>query len=110
MFALGCAVARAFPLYTQKNFLSRKRQSTITVEFCFKGENTSPPTESEISCLTAAADGIRLSAKIVDTPCNEMHTDAFLEVQHLLLNNFLMKLIFIAIPRVDKLLYNSAIL
>jgi probable aminopeptidase NPEPL1 len=80
MFALGCAVARAFPLYTRKNFHSVKRQSTITVEFCFKGENCSPPTDAEISCLAAAADGIRLSAQIVDTPCNEMHTDAFVKV------------------------------
>ena len=80
MFALGCAVARAFPLYSRKNFHSAKKQSTITVEFCFKGEDTAPPSEEEISCLAAAADGIRLTARIVDAPCNEMHTDAFLEV------------------------------
>ena len=80
MFALGCAVARAFPLYTRKNFLGIRKQSTITVEFCFKGENTAPPTDEEVSCLGEAAKGIRLTAQIVDTPCNEMHTDAFVEV------------------------------
>ena len=80
MFALGCAVARAFPLYTRKNFHSVKKQSTITVEFCLKGKNNDPPTDAEITCLAAAADGIRLSAQIVDTPCNEMHTDAFVQV------------------------------
>ena len=81
MFALGCAVARAFPLYSRKNYFSANKQSTITVEFCFKGDNaTTPPTSAEISCLTAAAEGIRLTARIVDSPCNEMHTDAFVEV------------------------------
>jgi probable aminopeptidase NPEPL1 len=80
MFALGCAVARAFSLYTRKNFLSIRKQSTITVEFCFKGEHTGPPTDADISCLAAAADGIRLAAQIVDMPCNEMHTDAFVQV------------------------------
>lgn len=80
MFALGCAVARAFPLYTRKNFLSMKKQSTITVEFCFKGKDSRDLLEEEILCLAAAADGIRLTAQIVDTPCNEMHTDAFVEV------------------------------
>lgn len=80
MFALGCAVARAFPLYTRKNFLGSRKQSTITVEFCFKGKHTAPPTDEEVSCLGDAANGIRLAAQIVDTPCNEMHTDAFVEV------------------------------
>ena len=81
MFALGCAVARSFPLYSKKSALKSCKPSTVTVEFCFKdGEDTSPPTETEIACLTAAADGIRLAARIVDTPCNEMHTDIFLQV------------------------------
>lgn len=31
-------------------------------------------------CLSSAADGVRLAARIVDTPCNEMNTDHFLEV------------------------------
>lgn len=81
MFALGCAVARSFPLYSCKSAFNSWRPITITVEFCFKGEDTTPPTEKEIACLDAAADGIRLTAQIVDTPCNEMHTDAFLEVR-----------------------------
>lgn len=80
MFALGCAVARSFPLYTRKNYHGLRKKSTITVEFCFKGINNEAPSSAEIDCLTAAADGIRLAAEIVDTPCNEMHTDAFVEV------------------------------
>uniref|UniRef100_A0A8D2F5D4 Aminopeptidase like 1 n=1 Tax=Theropithecus gelada TaxID=9565 RepID=A0A8D2F5D4_THEGE len=30
-------------------------------------------------CLANATDGVRLAARIVDTPCNEMNTDTFLE-------------------------------
>lgn len=38
----------------------------LNVVFCFQ-------------CLTNAADGIRLAARIVDMPCSEMNTDDFLE-------------------------------
>lgn len=31
--------------------------------------------------MTNATDGVRLAARIVDTPCNEMNTDTFLEVR-----------------------------
>lgn len=31
-------------------------------------------------CLASATEGVRLAARIVDTPCNEMNTDNFLEV------------------------------
>lgn len=36
-------------------------------------------------CLTSATEGVRLAARIVDTPCNEMNTDIFLEVRGLIL-------------------------
>lgn len=35
---------------------------------------------SSVQCLSNAADGVRLAARIVDTPCNEMNTDHFLDV------------------------------
>lgn len=35
---------------------------------------------SYLQCLSNAADGVRLAARIVDTPCNEMNTNNFLEV------------------------------
>lgn len=34
-----------------------------------------------VQCLSNAADGVRLAARIVDTPCNEMNTDHFLNVR-----------------------------
>uniref|UniRef100_A0A669EYE4 Aminopeptidase like 1 n=2 Tax=Oreochromis TaxID=8139 RepID=A0A669EYE4_ORENI len=57
VFASSCAMARAFPIF------SRRSASSLLL----------------IICLSNAADGVRLSARIVDTPCNEMNTDHFLD-------------------------------
>ena len=51
----------------------------MTVEFHVVGGG-SPVDEDDVKCLTAAAESIQLAARIVDTPCNNMHTDIFLEV------------------------------
>eukprot|EP00095_Tigriopus_kingsejongensis_P003277 maker-scaffold675_size187964-snap-gene-0.33 protein:Tk03277 transcript:maker-scaffold675_size187964-snap-gene-0.33-mRNA-1 annotation:"probable aminopeptidase npepl1" len=79
VFASGCAVARAFPQFTRKtNAKSEKDQGTVTVEFhCRDGKKVSA---KELTVLEHAAYGIHLAAQIVDTPCNEMHTDAFLDL------------------------------
>lgn len=36
-------------------------------------------SEQDVQCLTDASYGIRLSAKIVDTPCNEMNVSHFIQ-------------------------------
>lgn len=54
----------------------------MNVEFIlFENGSISPDglTESDIACLDATAAGIRLTAKIVDTPCNEMNVSHFIE-------------------------------
>ncbi|GIY27675.1 probable aminopeptidase NPEPL1 [Caerostris extrusa] len=38
-----------------------------------------PFSDADLDCLKAAKNAIRTTARIIDTPCNEMHTDAFLE-------------------------------
>ena len=54
---------------------------TVTVEFCFVGEDKGQSlTDEDAACMTVVSEGIRLSAKIVDMPCNVMHTDAFIQV------------------------------
>ncbi len=35
-----------------------------------------------VQAISDAAYGIQLAAKIVDTPCSEMHTDGFLEARN----------------------------
>lgn len=87
VYASACAVARAFPLYSRKSSLhsSNAEKPTVFVEFIIVPSNgNSPPegielTADEIKCLENAATGIRLAARIVDTPCNEMTVDHFLE-------------------------------
>ncbi|XP_033096251.1 probable aminopeptidase NPEPL1 isoform X2 [Anneissia japonica] len=80
VFASGCAVARAFPLYSRKTGANKLRKRTVTVEFILVGEGSNQSlSEDEMKCLQEASEGIRLTGRIVDAPCNEMHTDAFIE-------------------------------
>lgn len=52
----------------------------VTVEFIIVGDDTSPLSEKDIATLDVVCQGIRLAARIVDTPCNEMDVDQFLKV------------------------------
>ena len=91
VYASGCAVARAYSLYSRKtsgeppNVQSRQnRDITVNVEFlivdddetCAKPSALSP---SDITALNSSCEAINMTARIVDTPCNEMNTDAFVE-------------------------------
>jgi len=101
VYASGCAVARAYSLFSRKtstgSLASGSPDSsdgvpskTVNVEFIcpdlMETDNGGGGdglgnglTEADLSVLEAAATGIRLAARIVDTPCNEMHTDAFIK-------------------------------
>ncbi|XP_065371204.1 probable aminopeptidase NPEPL1 isoform X1 [Calliphora vicina] len=106
LFASACAVVRAFPLYSRKtsgvlgnstanavaaddqdtpmkNAGDNSNKSTVHVEFIIIDKNgavsATPLDENEICCLEDAAKGIRLAARIVDTPCNEMNVSTFVE-------------------------------
>lgn len=84
LFASGCAVARAFPLYNRKSakFGSTAGNEQVVVNVEFVLVNGEQVTEQDIEVLENAAHGIRLTAKIVDAPCNEMNVSGFLrEVQ-----------------------------
>ncbi|EPY80033.1 putative aminopeptidase NPEPL1 [Camelus ferus] len=79
-FASACALARAFPLFTHRSGATRRTEKkTVIVEFFLVGQDNGPVEVSTLQCLTNATEGVRLAARIVDTPCNEMNTDAFLE-------------------------------
>lgn len=75
-FACACTIARCFPLYSAKTHSKSPRK--VTVEFLLV--DGPPLTAEDTQCMTTAAESIRLAARIVDTPCNDMHTDIFLEV------------------------------
>ena len=99
VFASACALVRAFPQFSRKTNSTTSDSSSkardkfssdqvINVEFiCTDGRSV---TDEDVPCLTHVAKGIQMAARIVDTPCNEMHTDAFLDVclYFLLLNLF----------------------
>jgi len=88
MYASGCAVARAYSQYSRKtqgegfNASPRPvRDIEVRVEFLIVGEgdNAKPAnlTKEDIKCLESSCEAIQLTARLVDAPCNEMHTDAF---------------------------------
>ncbi|KAL6458582.1 hypothetical protein MHYP_G00338120 [Metynnis hypsauchen] len=80
VFASACAIARAFPLFTRRSTSSRRTEKKhVTVEFVTVGQDNGPLELSTLECLSNTADGVRLAARIVDTPCSEMNTDHFLE-------------------------------
>lgn len=99
IFASGCAVVRAFPLYSRKscgqsnnnnnsnnsteNNITPNTQSTVNIEFIVIEKNgeikNNDLTIEDINCLEEAARGIRLAARIVDTPCNEMNVSHFID-------------------------------
>ncbi|XP_077982867.1 putative aminopeptidase NPEPL1 [Glandiceps talaboti] len=81
VFASACAVARAFSLFSRKSGSTKSSKArTVTVEFVLVGAGKDNPlTEAEAQALETTANSIRLTARIVDTPCNEMNTDHFLQ-------------------------------
>lgn len=96
IFASGCAVVRAFPLYSRKtgskslptsgnsaNSAQNDVPNTVNIEFLVvdsEGEVSAEElSNDDILCLEEAARGIRLAAKIVDAPCNEMNVGHFLD-------------------------------
>uniref|UniRef100_A0A1B6CJQ1 Probable aminopeptidase NPEPL1 N-terminal domain-containing protein n=1 Tax=Clastoptera arizonana TaxID=38151 RepID=A0A1B6CJQ1_9HEMI len=86
VFPSGCAIARAFPLYSRKTHRSSLRGAlnsiTVIVEFLIVGENKKPtPLSQDVATtLQTVTAGIRLAARLVDTPCNEMNVTNFLKV------------------------------
>ena len=89
VFASGCAVARAYPVYSRKtteasragNDVEADNRHKISVEFIVPNEDNgfSEIASEDLDALKEAAFGIQTAARIVDAPCSEMHTDAFVE-------------------------------
>lgn len=79
VFALGCAIARAFPLYSRKAGARKQTQRVVTVEFVITDDSNTSLSGEEVATLEFAAESIRDSARIVDTPCSEMNTMTFVQ-------------------------------
>ena len=85
-------MARALPLYSRKSSGGGRR--TVTVEFLLvpstgvsRLEEMSGRSieETDLQCLRDVAEGVRLAARITDTPCKDMHTDSFIRASVLLI-------------------------
>ena len=91
VYASGCAVARAYSLYNKKtvgdlpNVHGRQeREVQVSVEFLIVDESTEKVSPGALSkedrtVLESSSEAIHLTARLVDTPCNEMNTDHFVE-------------------------------
>jgi len=91
MYASGCAVARAYSSYTRKTVGEppsaqprQVREVQVKVEFLLvEGESGAAIpanlSESDKKALESSCEAIQLTARLVDTPCNEMNTTAFVE-------------------------------
>lgn len=87
VYASGCAVARAFSKYSLKTKSGAPRpvsSAVINVEFLLTNDDV--VSQEELDALNYAAEGIQTAAMIVDTPCSDMHTDAFIEVYYQLVH------------------------
>ena len=79
--ACACAVARAFSLYSAKTGEDKKTTRNVSVSFLFVESQASiNPTNEETACFNVLAHSVRLTAKIVETPCADMTTNHFLDV------------------------------
>ena len=87
-------MSRAYSSYSRKttgdppNVSSRQgTEAVVNVEFLIvdedgEAESKAVPSnlsEADIKALVTSCEAIKMTARIVDTPCNEMHTDAFVE-------------------------------
>lgn len=97
ILASGVAVAKTFPVFSRKTNIdySKKGQnekSQVLVEFLIAQDSqvvnvfnseTVPDDYVELKAITETlsciAYGVQLAARIVDTPCNEMNVDNFIE-------------------------------
>lgn len=91
MYASGCAVGRAYSLYSRKttgealSAMPRPvRDIEVSVEFLLVSddEDAAQPaalTPADIQCLDTSCSAIQMAARIVDAPCNEMNTTVFTE-------------------------------
>uniref|UniRef100_A0A1A9W5Q5 Cytosol aminopeptidase domain-containing protein n=1 Tax=Glossina brevipalpis TaxID=37001 RepID=A0A1A9W5Q5_9MUSC len=101
LFASACAVVRAFPLYSRKTANNPNARVTnndaaikntndnnlgnslVNVEFIIIEKNGTIAENAlesiDLKCLHEIEKAIRLTARIIDTPCNEMNVDNFVE-------------------------------
>lgn len=77
------AISRAYPLFshkTTKNDPAKSRCVQVLFVYTDDSSELKYPSSQEIECFSVLSRSVRLTARIIDTPCAEMTTDHFLEV------------------------------
>ena len=75
-------MAKAYSLYSTKTSSSDKPPASVTVEFVLvKNDGMEGLSDADVKTLHDAAYSIQLTSRIVDTPCNMMHTEIFIKVK-----------------------------
>ena len=77
------AISRAFPVYSQKTInIDTSESRIVQVLFLYIDQGKIVyPNNKDIECFNILSKSVRLTARIIDTPCAEMTTDHFLDVK-----------------------------
>ena len=70
--AAAAAIARALPLYSRKTGEQKPRRIRVALLAGDEGD-------VDLERAEVVADAVRTAARLVDTPTNELHTDAFVD-------------------------------
>ncbi|KAI3646646.1 hypothetical protein MP228_009574 [Amoeboaphelidium protococcarum] len=80
--AATTAIARALPVYNRKTTSkagSAAPSATVNVQFVLANGSSSVVNADEAVQLQITADSVRLCARLVDMPANELSTDAYVQ-------------------------------
>lgn len=82
------AISRAFPVYSQKTInIDTSESRIVQVLFLYINQGKIVyPNNQDIECFNILSKSVRLTARIIDTPCAEMTTDHFLDEINLVAN------------------------
>ena len=75
-FPQALAVGRQFPIYSSKSSSMARKEKDLKVSVILKNSEFSQKTADTMGNVI---DGIRLAQRLVDSPPNDLHTDAYVE-------------------------------
>eukprot|EP00188_Purpureofilum_apyrenoidigerum_P005099 Plantae.Rhodophyta-Purpureofilum_apyrenoidigerum.ctg6326.p1 GENE.Plantae.Rhodophyta-Purpureofilum_apyrenoidigerum.ctg6326~~Plantae.Rhodophyta-Purpureofilum_apyrenoidigerum.ctg6326.p1 ORF type:complete len:532 (-),score=72.74 Plantae.Rhodophyta-Purpureofilum_apyrenoidigerum.ctg6326:78-1598(-) len=77
-YGVGCAIAKAFPLYNRKTGNSANSHHTVRVVLTL-AKDGSGPLASLTRTISIAAENIRAAQRLVDMPSSELTVDAYVK-------------------------------
>mmetsp|Transcript_10487 Transcript_10487/g.32043 ORF Transcript_10487/g.32043 Transcript_10487/m.32043 type:complete len:507 (+) Transcript_10487:310-1830(+) len=77
-YGIGCAIARAFPLYNRKSGNSAYAQRTVQIALVHVKEG-SGPLAFMAKTISTTAENIRTAQRLVDMPSSELTVDSYVK-------------------------------